>query len=59
MPDTSSNHSLALRLRAYAEVMNTAPSGSPEEQHALTATASDLLEAARRLDQNHERQRAK
>lgn len=50
-----SNHTLALRLRKYAEVLNAAPAADSDEKHALTATAADLLEAARRLDQNLER----
>jgi hypothetical protein len=50
-----SNHTLALRLRQYAEILNSAPASSPAEKYGLTATAADLLEAARRLDRNVER----
>lgn len=51
----TSNHSLALRLRQYAEIFNSAPAEDAAEKYALTATAADILEAARRLELNHNR----
>jgi hypothetical protein len=53
------DHQLAIRLRAYAEIFNRAPPDDEAQRVALIETAADMLEAAKRLDLNYERQMAR
>ena len=52
--DYMTDHQLAIRLRQYADIFNSAPV-DVKDKSAITLTAADLLEAAKRLDQLYER----